>query len=256
MTSDVATVDLNADLGEGYGVWPLTDDEALLDVVTSANVACGAHAGDASTMRRVCEAAVGRGVSIGAHVGYRDLAGFGRRFVDVDPAELFDDLVLQVAGLVGVAATIGARVRYVKPHGALYIAVGHHEAQAQTVVDAVIAVDRTLPLLGLHGSLVLDLAAAAGVTTVTEAFPDRAYTAAGSLVPRRDPGAVLTDPDEVAARAVAVASGRPITTVHGAPLLIAARSVCVHGDGPGAVSRARAVRAALVAAGVTVAPFT
>lgn len=249
------TIDLNADLGEGYGVWPLTDDDALLDVVSSANVACGAHAGDATTMRRVCDAATARGVSIGAHVGYRDLAGFGRRFVDVDPVELRDDVVLQLAGLVGVAAVAGTRVRYVKPHGALYTAVGHHEAQAGAVVDALVAVDRTLPLLGLPGSLVLDLAAAAGLTTVSEAFADRAYTRAGTLVPRTQPGAVLDDVDEVAARAVALATGRPVAAADGGALVVSAGTVCVHGDSPGAVAMARGVRAALETAGVAVEPF-
>ncbi|WP_340294573.1 5-oxoprolinase subunit PxpA, partial [Aquipuribacter hungaricus] len=247
------TVDLNADLGEGFGVWRLTDDEGLLDVVTSANVACGFHAGDPSTMRRVCEAAAARGVSVGAHVAYRDLAGFGRRFVDVAPDELHDDVVYQLAALVGTAASVGARVRYVKPHGALYNAVVHHEEQAAAVVRAVAAVDASLPLVGLPGSAVLRLAGQAGLATVTEAFADRAYTAQGTLVSRRLPGAVLTDVATVVARCVAMATGRPVADVDGAPLQVSARSLCVHGDTPGAVGTARAVRAGLEAAGVRVA---
>ncbi|MGJ7439547.1 LamB/YcsF family protein [Aquipuribacter sp. MA13-6] len=250
-----ATVDLNADVGEGFGRWRLTDDEALLDVVSSANVACGFHAGDPSTMRRLCLAAHARGVSIGAHVGYRDLAGFGRRFVDVAADELRDDVVYQVAALVGTAASVGARVRYVKPHGALYNAIVHHHDQARAVVEAVAAVDPTLPLLGLPGSVVLDLAAAAGLRTVTEAFGDRAYTAQGTLVPRGVEGAVLHDVDEVVARCLAMATGRPVEDIGGAPLQVTARSLCLHGDTPGAVTTARGVREALDRAGVAVSAF-
>ena len=250
-----ATVDLNADVGEGFGRWRLTDDEALLDVVSSANVACGFHAGDPSTMRRLCVAAHARGVSIGAHVGYRDLAGFGRRFLDVEPDELRDDVVYQVSALIGTAASVGARVRYVKPHGALYNAIVHHHDQARAVVEAVAAVDPSLPLLGLPGSVVLDLAGEAGLTAVTEAFADRAYTAQGTLVPRSVEGAVLHDVAEVVARCVAIATGRAVSEVGGAPLQVSARSLCVHGDTPGAVAIARAVREALAGAGVRVAAF-
>ena len=249
------TVDLNADLGEGFGLWRLTDDEALLDAVSSANVACGFHAGDPSTMRRVCEAALARGVSIGAHVGYRDLAGVGRRFVDMAPAELRDDVVYQLAAMVGTAASVGARVRYVKPHGALYTAIVTHREQAAAVVAAVVAVDPTLPLVGLPGSVVLELAAAAGLTPVTEAFADRAYTPQGTLISRRLPGSVLHDVADVVARCVAMATGRAVTDAEGGPLLVRARSICVHGDTPGAVGMARAVRAGLEGAGVRVAAF-
>lgn len=249
------TVDLNADVGEGFGQWALTDDAALLQVVSSANVACGFHAGDPSTMRRVCELAVEHDVSIGAHVGYRDLAGFGRRFVDVAPAELRDDVVYQLAALIGTAASVGARVRYVKPHGALYNAIVHHHDQARAVVAAVVAVDATLPLLGLPGSVALEVAQDAGVPTVTEAFADRAYTAQGTLVPRSVAGSVLHDADEIARRVVQIATGEPVTEIGGAPLHVRARSVCVHGDTPGAVDIAREVRRALRRAGVTVAAF-
>ncbi len=253
--ANAPTVDLNADVGEGFGRWVLGDDEAVLALVSSANVACGFHAGDPSTMRRLCVAAQSRGVSIGAHVGYRDLVGFGRRFLDVETGELRDDVVYQVSALIGTAASVGARVRYVKPHGALYNAVVHHRDQARAVVDAVLAVDPSLPLLGLPGSVVLDLAAEAGLTTVTEAFADRAYTAQGTLVPRSVEGAVLHDVDEVVARCVAIGTGRPVAEIGGAPLQVSARSVCVHGDTPGAVEIARAVRAALTEAGVRVAAF-
>ncbi|MCZ2805277.1 LamB/YcsF family protein [Modestobacter sp. VKM Ac-2983] len=249
-------VDLNSDLGEGFGQWTLGDDDALLGVVTSANVACGFHASDATIMRRVCAKAVESGVAIGAQVGYRDLPGFGRRFIDVEPEALTADVVYQIGALEGFARIAGDRVRYVKPHGALYNAIVHHEEQAAAVVAAVVAYDRTLPVLGLPGSVWLRLAAEAGLTVVHEAFADRAYTPEGTLVSRRLPGAVLHDPAEIADRCVAMATGGPITDVEGGELTLQPGSICVHGDTPGAVEIARQVRAALTTAGVELAPFT
>jgi UPF0271 protein len=249
------TVDLNADLGEGFGVWRLGDDDALLDVVTSANVACGFHAGDPSTMRRVCLRAAGAGVTVGAQVSYRDLAGFGRRFLDVDPAELADEVLYQLAALDGIARASGTDVGYLKPHGALYNAAVHHEGQAQAVVDAVVAHDPTLPVLGLPGSALLRLADAAGLTTVAEGFADRGYTPEGTLVPRREPGALVEDAGEVAARAVRMAVEGVVVAVDGTAVDLQVRSLCVHGDTPGAVGLARAVRSALEEAGVRLAPF-
>jgi UPF0271 protein len=250
-----STMDLNSDLGEGFGQWTLGDDDALLEVVTSANVACGYHASDASIMRRVCAKAVASGVAIGAQVGYRDLPGFGRRFIDVEPDALTADVVYQVGALQAFARIAGDRVRYVKPHGALYNAIVHHEEQAAAVVAAVVAYDRTLPVLGLPGSVFLRLAAEAGLTTVAEAFADRAYTPEGTLVSRRLAGAVLHDPAEIARRCVAMATGEAITDVDGGPLVLAPDSICVHGDTRGAVEIARQVREALSTAGVTLAPF-
>jgi 5-oxoprolinase (ATP-hydrolysing) subunit A len=224
-------------------------------VVTSANVACGFHAGDPSTMRRVCTRAAEAGVAVGAQVSYRDLAGFGRRFVDVAPGELADDVLYQLAALDGVARASGTRVTYVKPHGALYNAVVHHEAQARAVVDAVTAYDRGLPLLGLPGSALLRAAGAAGLRTVPEGFADRGYTPQGTLVPRREAGALVEDPALVAERAVRMAAEGVVVAVDGTPVDVAVASVCVHGDTPGAVALARGVRAALEAAGLRVAPF-
>jgi 5-oxoprolinase (ATP-hydrolysing) subunit A len=249
------TVDLNADLGEGFGVWRLGDDDALLGLVTSANVACGFHAGDPSTMRRVCSRAVEAGVAIGAQVSYRDLAGFGRRFVDVEPAELADDVLYQLAALDGVARASGARVRYVKPHGALYNAVVTHEAQAAAVVAAVRDLDATLPVLGLPGSALLRAATDAGLRTVAEGFADRGYTPDGTLVPRREPGALVHDPAAVGARAVRMAADGRVEAVDGSTVAVEVESVCVHGDTPGAVELARAVRTALTEAGLGPAPF-
>lgn len=251
----MSTVDLNSDLGEGFGQWTLGDDDALLEVVTSANVACGFHASDATIMRRVCHKAVEHDVAIGAQVGYRDLPGFGRRFIDVEPHELTQDVIYQVGALDAFARVAGSRVRYVKPHGALYNAIVHHEEQAAAVVAAVVDYDRTLPVLGLPGSAWLRLAEEAGLTTVHEAFADRAYTPEGTLVSRRLPGAVLHDADEIARRCVAMATGEPVTDVEGGSLELRPGSICVHGDTAGAVEIARAVRAALTAAGVELAPF-
>ncbi len=248
-------MDLNSDLGEGFGQWTLGDDDALLGVVTSANVACGFHAGDPVILRRVCDRAAAAGVAVGAQVGYRDLAGFGRRFVDVEPDALTQDVLYQVGALEAFARVAGTRVRYVKPHGALYNAIVTHEEQAAAVVRAVVEYDRTLPVLGLPGSAWLRLAAEAGLTTVAEAFADRAYTPEGTLVSRRLPGAVLHDADEIAARCVAMATGLPITDVDGGELSLAPASICVHGDTPGAVAIAERVRSALTDAGVALAPF-
>jgi UPF0271 protein len=251
----VATIDLNSDLGEGFGHWRLGDDDALLGIVTSANVACGYHAGDGSIMRRVCAAAVANGVAIGAQVGYRDLPGFGRRFIDIEPQALTDDVIYQIGALDGFARIAGERVRYVKPHGALYNAIVRHEEQAAAVVEAVTVYDASLPVLGLPGSAWLRLAEEAGLTTVPEAFADRAYTPEGTLVSRRLPGAVLEDADEIARRCVAMATGGRITDADGGELKVDAASICVHGDTAGAVGIARRVRDALTDAGVALAPF-
>jgi len=252
----LASIDLNSDLGEGFGHWSLGDDNALLEIVTSANVACGYHASDASIMHKVCTAAVEHGVSIGAQVGYRDLPGFGRRFIDIEPQALTDDVIYQVAALDGFARVAGDRVRYLKPHGALYNAIVHHEEQAAAVVSAVRQYDATLPVLGLPGSSWLRQAEEAGLRVVQEAFADRAYTPEGTLVSRRLPGAVLEDVDAVAERCVAIASGKPITDVEGGKLHVQAGSICVHGDTAGAVEIARRVRDALADAGVDVTAFS
>ena len=251
----MSAIDLNSDLGEGFGNWRLGDDDALLDVVTSANVACGYHASDASIMRRVCARAVDTGVVIGAQVGYRDLPGFGRRFIDIEPEALTNDVIYQIGALEAFARAAGGRVGYVKPHGALYNAIVHHEEQAAAVVDAILVHDRTLPVMGLPGSVWLRRAEEAGLTTVQEAFADRAYTAEGTLVSRRLEGAVLHDAEAIAQRCVAMATGQPIEDVEGGSLTLRPDSICVHGDTRGAVEIARAVRDALESAGVEVRPF-
>ncbi len=248
-------VDLNADLGEGFGPWTLTDDAALLGVVTSANVACGFHAGDPSTMRRACEEAARRGVAVGAHPGYRDLAGFGRDVVDVEPGRLADEVLYQVGALDAVARAAGTRVAYVKPHGALYNRIAGDEAQARAVAEGVRAAGEDLPVLGLPGSVWLRVAEEAGLRPVREAFADRAYTPQGALVSRREPGAVIHDAGAVAERCVRLVTTGEVLDVHGDAVAVQAESICVHGDTPGAVAIAQGVRRALEDAGVDLRPF-
>jgi UPF0271 protein len=251
----VNTIDLNSDLGEGHGSWSMGDDDALLGVVSSANVACGFHAGDAAIMRHVCEQAAERKVSIGAHVSYRDLAGFGRRFIDMEPDILRQEVIYQLGALDGFARVVGQKVRYIKPHGALYNTIGRHEEQAAAVVAAVRDYDPTLTCLGLSGSAWLRLASEAGLPTAHEAFADRAYTPDGTLVPRKEPGSVLHDADEIARRCVAMVAGEPIADVNGDPITLEVDSICVHGDTAGAVEIAQRVRGALQDSGVTLASF-
>jgi UPF0271 protein len=248
-------VDLNADLGESFGAWRLGDDEALLSIVTSANIACGFHAGDPLTIRRACAAAVANGVSIGAQVSYRDLAGFGRREMTVPPDELTAEILYQIAALDGVARAEGGGVTYVKPHGALYNRAVWDEIQADAIVAAIRAYDARLPLLTLPGSVAAARGRAVGLTVVAEAFADRAYNDDGTLVSRAKAGAVLTDPAAVARRAVVMVTGGSVVSASGTPVRLAARSICLHGDTPGAAGLARAVRAALEQAGVELTPF-
>ncbi|GAA4197613.1 5-oxoprolinase subunit PxpA [Microbacterium oryzae] len=248
-------IDLNSDLGENAPGRVVSDDEAMLDVVTSANVSCGAHAGTADGIRSTLAAAARRGVVVGAHPGYRDLEGFGRRSLDVDAAALQADLEGQLADLVPMAGAAGTRVRYVKPHGALYNDAVADASRARTVVAAVRAVDPTLPVLGLPGSALLDAAQRAGLGTATEAFADRGYLASGALVPRGQPGAVLHGVDEVARRMARLVRDGQVAAVDGTALRLRADSICVHGDSPGAVAMAVAVRRALEAEGIPLAPF-
>jgi 5-oxoprolinase (ATP-hydrolysing) subunit A len=248
-------MDLNADLGEGFGRWELGDDAALMEIVTSANVACGFHAGDPLTMRTVCADAARHGVTVGAQVSYRDLAGFGRRYIAYEPGDLAADVLYQLAALDGIARAAGTRVRYVKPHGALYHAAAQDRDQARAVVAAVRDYDPGLPVLSLPGSALLEVAGSAGLRGVREAFLDRAYTPDGGLVPRGREGAVIADPEAVAARALRMALEGTVEAVDGTVVRVAAESLCVHGDTPSAVEVARRVRATLTEAGVSLAPF-
>lgn len=251
----MARIDLNADLGEGFGVWQLGDDDAMLGVVTSANVACGFHAGDPAGLLRVCRSAAERGVVIGAQVSYRDLAGFGRRFIDATAEELWADVVYQIGALQAIAQVAGSSVAYVKPHGALYNTIMTNREQAAAVAEAVKLVDPALPVLGLPGSVFFDEAARVGLRTVPEALADRAYRPDGQLVSRREPGAVLHDPVAVADRVAGLVTTGKVTAVDGTPLALNVESICVHGDTPGAAQIAAAVRDRLNAAGIEIKAF-
>jgi UPF0271 protein len=248
-------LDLNADLGESFGSWKMGDDAAMFQLVTSANVACGFHAGDPITMLDSCRAAYELDVTVGAHVGYRDLAGFGRRSLDASFDELFGDVLYQLGALDGVAHAVGASVDYVKPHGALYNRLVHDTGQAEAVVAAVSAYDPGLPILGLPGSELLKQAREAGHPVFVEAFADRAYQADGTLVPRSQEGAVLHDVDAVVERAVRMATKGEVVAVDGTVVQVRPDSLCIHGDTPGAVEMAAGVRAGLVAAGVELESF-
>lgn len=248
-------IDLNADLGEGYGPWAMGDDAALLDVVTSANIACGGHAGDAETMFATLRRAAERGVSVGAHPGYEDRAGFGRRVIPMTPAEIGRMVAAQVGALQGVAALAGVRVGYVKPHGALANLAADRRDVADAIVQAVAALPGALVVLAISGTDLEQAARAAGVPVYSEIFADRGYLANGRLVPRGQPGAMIHDPQAACDRLLGFLDSGAMPVLDGAPVPLVGHSVCVHGDGPAAVAMARAVRAGLAAAGVAISPF-
>lgn len=248
-------IDLNSDVGESFGNWKMGDDAAIFTSVSSANVACGFHAGDPSTIAQTCRDAVAANVAIGAHVGYRDLAGFGRRFVDCSATELADDVLYQLGALQALARSAGSEIKYVKPHGALYNTIVHHEVHAQAVIDAIKAFGTDLPVLLLPGSLALAKADAAGLRGVAEAFADRNYTPEGTLVSRREPDAVLHDPVQVTENMVRLATEGTIIAIDGSSIDMPAESICLHGDTAGAVAMASAVRAGLENAGVQIRSF-
>lgn len=249
-------IDLNSDLGEAFSVYRLGDDEEILRVVSSANIACGLHAGDPQVMARTVRIAIDQGVAIGAHPSYPDRMGFGRRHMDISPDDLTWDIVYQIGALDGMAKAAGARVRYVKPHGALYNRIVVDEGQATAVVKAIAAYDRELILVTLPDSAAMAIAEANGLRTVSECFADRAYTADGHLVPRTQPGAVIHDKAAVVARAVELATNGTVTSIDGVSVAVRAQSMCLHGDTPGAARLAHAIRAGLEEAGVAIGPFS
>ena len=249
------TIDINSDLGESFGAWKMGDDSAMLDVVSSANVACGFHAGDPAGILKTVKAAAERGVAIGAHVGYRDLAGFGRRNMDPSSEELIGDVIYQIGALQGLAKAAGTRVTYVKPHGALYNTIAIDARQAADVIAAIRAIDPSLVLMALAGSQLVEQARSAGLTVVAEAFADRAYTPEGNLVSRREKGSVLHDPELVAQRMLRMVRDGVIEAIDGTMTKIDAQSICVHGDSPGAVAIAQRLRALLEESGHAVQPF-
>jgi UPF0271 protein len=231
------------------------DDAAMLSIVSSANVACGFHAGDPAGILKTVKAAVERGVVIGAHVSYPDRVGFGRRDMDVTSSELIADVIYQIGALQGIAAAAGSKVRYVKPHGALYNRIANDAKQGQAVIDGIKAIDPSLVLMGLAGAPILELARKSGLAVVAEAFADRAYTPQGELVSRREAGAVLHDPQEIAARMLQLAREGTLTAIDGSTIGVDAQSICVHGDSPGAVAIAAALRQRFEAEGIAVRSF-
>ncbi|WP_192457628.1 LamB/YcsF family protein [Musicola keenii] len=247
-------IDLNSDLGESFGAWKMGDDAAMLDIVSSANIACGFHAGDPAGIRATLRAAVARDVAIGAHVAYPDLSGFGRRNMEVASDALTADVIYQIGALQGLAASVGGRVSYVKPHGALYNTIAADRRQGLAVIEALKAIDPTLTLVGLAGSPLLTLAREHGLHTVAEAFADRAYHADGSLVSRSLAGSVLHDPQQVAERMLQLVTTGTVAAIDGSIVRVEAQSLCVHGDSPGAVAMARQIRQTLTQAGVVIAP--
>jgi 5-oxoprolinase (ATP-hydrolysing) subunit A len=248
------TIDLNADVGESFGDWRLGDDEALMPSLSSANVACGFHAGDPGVIRRTIALAKAHGVAVGAHPGYPDLAGFGRRDMAVPPAAITDLVLYQVAALGGMAAALGARLAHVKPHGALYNRAASDEAAAAAIARAVALVDRHLVLFGLAGSRLLEAGRREGLRVASEAFADRGYESDGRLRARDLPGALVTEPATVVSRVLQMIESRWVTAVDGSTVALDADTICLHGDTPGAADLARRVRQGLEARGVRIAP--
>lgn len=248
-------IDLNSDLGEGFGPWEMGDDAAMLDVVTSANIACGGHASDPETMFATLSMAAARGVFVGAHPGYNDREGFGRRVIPMAPTEIGRMVAAQVGALAGVAALAGAELRYVKPHGALANLAADDRAVADAIVASVAAQPGSLAVLAISGTELEHAARAANVEVFSEIFADRAYLPTGRLVPRSRPGAVLEDAEAVASRLVDFLKSGRMPVQGGAAIPLAAQSICVHGDTKGAVEMARLVRARLQEEGVDLAPF-
>lgn len=255
-TTKRPTVALNADIGEGFGNWTVADEDTLLSTITDANIACGFHAGDPDTMSRMCALAARQKVTVGAHVGYHDLRGFGRRYIAVPKMTLANDVRYQIGALLAFTSAVGTPLSYVKPHGALYHSAAHREEHAEAIVGAMLSLDRIVPVLCQTGSLLARHAQDAGIPVIAEGFMDRAYTPEGTLVPRGEPGAVISDPALAAERAVQMVTTQTVTAVNGQTVPVTVQSLCVHSDSPGAAEIARAVRAALEAAGVEVASAT
>lgn len=249
-------IDLNSDLGESFGQWKMGNDAAILPVVSSANVACGFHAGSPEGILKTLKAAKENGVTVGAHVGYPDLVGFGRRNMDIASEELTADVIYQIGALQGLATAAGAQVLYVKPHGALYNTIAHDKRQAMAVINAIIAIDKKLTLVALAGSPLIGWAKESGLNVVAEAFADRAYNSDGTLVSRQLSGSVLHDPQLVAQRMLQLVKEGGVTSIDGQFTPIDAGTICVHGDSPSALEMAQQVRHALESHGVEIYAFS
>jgi UPF0271 protein len=246
-------MDLNADIGESFGIYQTGNDEMLMRSITSGSIACGFHAGDPSVMRRTVRHAVRAGVSIGAHPGFPDLVGFGRREINANPQDIFDFVLYQIGALSGVARAEGARLQHVKPHGALYNMSARNAEMAEAIARAVAAFDETLVLVGLPGSELLSAGTRLGLPVAAEGFADRSYEPDATLTPRHLAGAVLTEPGRVAARAVRMVRDGKVAARDGSTLTLQVDTICVHGDTPDAAALAAAVRMGLEQAGIIVA---
>jgi UPF0271 protein len=246
-------IDLNSDLGESFGPWPMGQDAALMDSISSANVACGFHAGDPGAMRAAIQLAREKGVAIGAHPGFPDLVGFGRREMKATPEEVENLVLYQVSALAGMAAAQGMRLQHVKAHGALYNMACRDRALADAIAKAVASLDRSLILFGLPNSELLRAGKAAGLPAAAEVFADRAYDPDGSLTARSKPGSVIADTQQVVERAIVMVRDRRVIAVDGSTIELQADTICLHGDTPGAADHARAVRDGLESAGIRIA---
>lgn len=245
-------IDLNGDVGESYGAYEIGHDASLIPVLTSANVACGFHAGDPGVMRATVALAREHGTAVGAHPGFPDLAGFGRREMKATAREVEDFVAYQIGALAGIAAAQGIRLTHVKPHGALYNMAARDVVLADAIARATASVDRSLMLFGLPGSQSLDAARRHGLRAVSEAFADRAYRGDGSLVPRSEPGAVIDDADAVVERTVSIARDRVVIAADGTRVALDVETICVHGDTPGAAVLAARIRQVLRDAGIQI----
>lgn len=245
-------IDLNCDMGESFGAWTMGDDAALMPFISSANIACGFHAGDPSVMRRTVRLALDYGVAIGAHPGFPDLQGFGRRNLQLAPDEAFDLVLYQIGALRAIAEAEGGRLHHVKPHGALYNMAAKDRALADAIARAVRAADETLWLYGLGGSALIDAGHAAGLRTCSEVFADRSYQSDGSLTPRSRPGALIEDESLAIRQALQFVREGRVISIEGKIVPVKAETICLHGDGPHAAAFARAIHAALSREGVRV----
>ncbi|MDO6481370.1 LamB/YcsF family protein [Shimia thalassica] len=248
-------IDLNSDLGESFGPWTMGDDATMLSLVNSANIACGGHASDPETMYKTLSLAKQHGVMVGAHPGYNDREGFGRRVIPMAPDEIGRMVAAQIGALVSVAALVPVKVRYVKPHGALGNLAARDPDVARAIAATILKIDPTLAVLAISGTCLEHAARDAGLTVFSEIFADRGYLSTGQLVPRGTPGAMIHDAEEAAARLIAFLKNGKMPVIDGDPIPLAAHSICVHGDGPAAVAMAREIRQRLEADGVTVSAF-
>ena len=248
------SVDLNCDMGESFGAWKMGNDAEVMDHISSANIACGFHAGDATTMRETAELAFAKGIAIGAHPSYPDLQGFGRRAMALTAEEIFDIVLYQVSALKGICESLGGRLSHVKPHGALYNQAAKDANIARAIARAVQKCDESLILFGLSKSLSIAEAEKLGLKTASEVFADRTYQPDGSLTPRSQPNALICDQDQAIEQVIQMVESQTTTAVDGSTVGLKADTICIHGDGPNALEFAAAINEALTAAGVSIHP--